>query len=59
MQKPVGDKRGLDKRTLAQRSATFANYIPRSETGAMIKLLRLSITRQKPCGSPLPQAATA
>jgi hypothetical protein len=30
----------------------FAIYIPRSEKGAIIKLTRLSITRQKPCGGP-------
>jgi hypothetical protein len=38
MQKPVGDKRGLDKRPLAQRPATFVYHIPRSETGAIIEL---------------------
>jgi hypothetical protein len=60
MQKAVGDKSADSlKGTVAQHSTTFANHIPRTETGAIIKLLRLCITRQKPCGSLLLQTATA
>ena len=60
MQKAVGDKSGgLVKGTVAQRLATFANHTPQSETGAIIKLRPLCITRQKPSGSLLLQTATA